>query len=45
MIAFVQDILEGDDFFTAFDRNIKNQYYGKEADRIEEILDAVRMRL
>lgn len=43
--AFVQDILEGDDFFTAFDRNIKNQYYGKEADRIEEILNAVRVRL
>lgn len=42
--AFVQDLLEGDDFFTAFERNIKGAYYGEEADRIEEALRAVRRR-
>ena len=43
-IGFVQDLREGDDFFTAFDRNIKNMYYGEEADRVEEALNAVRRR-
>jgi MoxR-like ATPase len=42
--SFVQDLKEGDDFFTAFDRNIKAAYYGEEADRIEEALKAVRPR-
>ncbi|MEM2366553.1 MAG: MoxR family ATPase [Nitrososphaerota archaeon] len=42
--AFVQDLLEGDDFFTAFDRNIKGVYWGEEVDRIEEALRAVRRR-
>ncbi len=42
--GFIQDLKEGDDFFTAFDRNIKSIYYGEEADRIEEALRAVRRR-
>ena len=42
--GFVQDLLEGDDFWTAFDRNIKGIYWGEEADRIEEALRAVRPR-
>ncbi|MEM3760148.1 MAG: AAA family ATPase [Candidatus Bathyarchaeia archaeon] len=42
--GFIQDLREGDDFFTAFDRNIKAAYYGEEADRIEEALRAVRGR-
>ena len=42
--GFIQDLKEGDDFFTAFDRNIKAAYYGEEADRIEEALRAVRGR-
>jgi len=42
--GFVQDLKEGDDFFTAFDHNIKGAYYGEEADRIEEALRAVRPR-
>lgn len=42
--AFVQDIREGDDFFTAFDRNIKNLYYYEEADIVEEVLNSVRRR-
>jgi len=42
--GFIQDLKEGDDFFTAFDRNIKAAYYGEEADRIEEALKAVRGR-
>ena len=43
--GFVQDIREGDDFFTSFDRNIKNLYYGEEAVRVEEALNSVRSRL
>jgi len=42
--AFIQDLREGDDFFTAYDRNIKALYWGEEADRIEEALKAVRGR-
>jgi len=42
--GFIQDLKEGDDFFSAFDRNIKAAYYGEEADRIEEALRAVRGR-
>jgi len=42
--GFVQDLQEGDDFFIAFDRNIKSLYYGEEADRVEEALNAVRRR-
>jgi len=42
--AFAQDIREGDDFFTAFDRNIKSLYYGEEADRVEDALNAVCRR-
>ena len=42
--SFIQDLREGDDFFTAFDRNVKAAYYGEEADRMEEALKAVRGR-
>jgi nitric oxide reductase NorQ protein len=42
--AFIQDLREGDNFFAAFDRNIKGLYWGEEADRIEEALKAVRGR-
>lgn len=42
--AFIQDLREGDNFHTAFDRNIKGIYWGEEADRIEEALKAVRPR-
>jgi len=42
--SFIQDLREGDDFFVAFDRNIKSAYWGEEADRIEEALKAVRSR-
>jgi len=42
--AFVQSLKEGDGFFKAFDTSIKNLYFGEEADRIEEALNAVRRR-
>jgi hypothetical protein len=42
--SFIQDLREGDDFFVAFDRNVKAAYYGEEADRMEEALKAVRGR-
>jgi nitric oxide reductase NorQ protein len=42
--SFIQDLREGDDFFKAFDRNVKAAYFGEEADRMEEALKAVRGR-
>ena len=43
-IGFVQDLREGDNFHTAFDRNVKSWYWGEESDKIEEALTAVRRR-
>ena len=42
--GFVQDLREGSDFFAAFDTNIKNYYYGEDAQKVEEALNAVRRR-
>jgi len=43
--AFVQDLIEGDDFFKAFDNNIKNAYWtDEEKQKVEEALNAVRRR-
>jgi nitric oxide reductase NorQ protein len=43
--GFVQDLREGDDFFTAFDRNIKSRYYTPdEQQKVEEAMNAVRRR-
>jgi len=43
--GFVQDLREGDDFFTAFDRNVKSRYYTpEEQQKVEEALNAVRRR-
>jgi len=41
---FVQSIKEGDSFHKAFDTSIKDNYWGEEADRVEEALNAVRRR-
>ena len=37
-IGFVQDLRSGDDFFTAFDRNVKNWYWDEDAQKVEEAL-------
>lgn len=42
--GFIQDIKEGDDFFTAFDRNLKSKYWGEEKEYIERALSSVRPR-
>ena len=43
--GFVQDLREGDDFFKAFDNNIKNAYWTEEEkQKVEEALNAVRRR-
>ena len=43
--GFVQDLREGDDFFKAFDNNIKNAYWtDEERQKVEEALNAVRRR-
>jgi len=43
--GFVQDLREGDDFFKAFDNNIKNAYWAdEEKQKVEEALNAVRRR-
>ena len=41
---FVQSLKEGDSFFKAFDTSLKDNYWGEEADRIEEALSSVRRR-
>jgi len=41
---FVQSIKEGDSFHKAFDTSLKDKYWGEEADRVEEALNAVRRR-
>jgi hypothetical protein len=43
--AFVQSLKEGDSFFKAFDTSVKGRYYGEDADRVEEALNAVRRRV
>ena len=42
--GFIQDLKEGDNFFTAFDRNIGNWYYGDEKNIVDEALNSVRKR-
>jgi hypothetical protein len=41
---FVQCLKEGDNFYKAFDTSLKENYWGEEADRVEEALNAVRRR-
>jgi MoxR-like ATPase len=42
--GFIQDLKEGDNFFTAFARNIGNWYYGDEKNIVDEALNSVRKR-
>jgi len=40
--GFVQDLREGDDFTTAFNRNVRNLYWGDEAAKIDQALFGAR---
>ena len=39
--GFVQDLREGDDFKTAFNRNIRNLYWGEDLEKIDQALHAI----